>query len=96
MISRPTSNHAEIFDWAMRHAAVPAEAKLLKFDGEPSALYIMFGDARGGTPEIRPISWEDFFARFDLMELTIVFDDSPFYQLLNRRHPHPLPTKRSN
>ena len=71
----------------MRHAAVPAEVKLFKFDGEPSVLYILFGDARGGTPEIRPISWEDFFARFDLLGLSIVFDESPYYQFIHPKGP---------
>ncbi len=32
------------------------------------------GDAKTGTPEIRPISWESFFAQFDLLELSFAFD----------------------
>ena len=91
MFPRPTNNHAEIFDWAMRHAGVAAEILPFKFDGEPSILYILFGDAREGTPEIRPIAWEDFFARFDLMEMKIVFDETPFYQFITRRQAGRLP-----
>ena len=82
----PTCDHDEIFLWAQRHSAVPAEVVPRKFDGEPSLLYFLFGRERAGTPEIRPISWEDFFARFDLMELLIVYDDSPYFELLQPHH----------
>jgi len=71
----PTRDHAEIRRWAAAHDAVPAEIVPLKFDGEPTILHFLFGDARVGTPELRPITWEDFFARFDVMELSLAFDD---------------------
>jgi hypothetical protein len=80
---KPTRDHAAIREWAKRHNAVPAEIKPLKFDSEPSILYFLIGNARSGTPEIRPISWEDFFARFDLLNLAMVWDgDEPTFELL--------------
>ena len=71
----PTRDHSEIRRWAEAHDAVPAEVLTLKFDGEPTTLHFLRGDAKDGTPELRPISWEDFFARFDLLELSMAFDD---------------------
>ncbi len=71
----PTKDHDEIRFWAEAHDAVPAEIQPLRFDGEPSVLYFLIGDAKAGTPEIKPISWEDFFARFDLLGLSMVFDE---------------------
>ena len=73
----PTRDHQAIRQWAARTGAVPAEVKPRKFDGEPSILYFLFGSAaKNGTPEIRPISWEDFFARFDLLDLSMVYDQT--------------------
>lgn len=82
MIVGPTADHREIRRWAERHDAVPAEIRLYKFDSQPSVLHFLFGPAKGGTAELRPISWEDFFARFDLMGLAMVFDETPFFEIL--------------
>jgi hypothetical protein len=80
---KPTRDHAAIREWAKRYNAVPAEIKPLEFDGEPSILYFLIGNARSGTPEIRPISWEDFFARFDLLNLAMAWHDhEPIFELL--------------
>ena len=78
----PTSDHDEILAWAKRHDAVPAEIVPRIFDSEPSILHFLFGRAKAGLPEIRPIGWDEFFAKFALLELKMVFDDSPTFQLL--------------
>lgn len=52
----PTQNHKIIRHWATTHDAVPAEMPPLKFDGEPAVLTFLLGNAKVGTPEIRPIS----------------------------------------
>ena len=72
----PTQDHKEIRHWAKTYGAIPAEIRRLKFDGEPSILYFLFGDLREGTPELRPIFWDDFFARFDLLDLSLAYDES--------------------
>lgn len=79
---RPTSDHGEIFAWASRHDAVPAEVIPRVFDSEPAILHFLFGKAKAGLPEIKPISWESFFAQFDLLGLVMVFDDSPTFEIL--------------
>ena len=78
----PTSDHGEIVAWATKHHAVPAEVTPRIFDSEPAILHFLFGNAGKGLPEIKPISWESFFAQFDLMQLTMIFDDSPTFQIL--------------
>ena len=70
----PTRDHDVIRHWAEANDATPAEIIPLKFDSEPTILYFLFGEARAGTPELRPITWEDFFAKFDLLGLSIAFD----------------------
>lgn len=79
----PTRDHEEIRRWATRNDASPAEIKPILFDSEPSILYFLFGEAKSGTPEIVPISWQDFFARFDLMNLSIVLDErTPQFEIV--------------
>ena len=79
----PTQDHREIYRWAARFGAIPAEIRRSKSDGEPSILYFLFGDLREGTPESKPISWDDFFARFDLLGLSLAYDEqSPQFHLV--------------
>lgn len=70
----PTQNHKTIRHWALTRDASPAEISPLKFDGQPAILTFLMGEARAGTEEIHPISWESFFAQFDLMDLSFAFD----------------------
>ena len=73
-LGNATRDHQMIQLWALQHDAVPAEVRQPVFDGQPSALRFLSGAAKKGTPELCPISWESFFARFDLMGLAVVFD----------------------
>ena len=73
----PTTNHLEIRSWADENHATPAAVKPFLFDGEPSVLRFIFGNAELETPEFRPITWEDFFAHFDVMGLSLVYDTEP-------------------
>ena len=70
----PTQNHKIIRHWALDHDAVPAEITPLKFDSAPAILTFLIGKTKGGTPEIHPISWDSFFAQFDLLGLAFAFD----------------------
>ena len=72
----PTRDHAEIRIWAARHNAVPAEIMPRAFDSQPAVLHFLTGDATKGTPELRPISWESFFAQFDLLGLSFTYDEN--------------------
>ena len=72
----PTRDHKKIRDWALRHNANPAQIKPLKFDGEPAILTFLIGKADAARPQIAPISWETFFAIFDLLHLAMAFDEA--------------------
>ena len=84
----PTSDHAQILDWALRHQAVPAEVRTRTFDSQPSVLRFLFNDLRSGTPDLRPISWEDFFARFDLLKLSVLLDEAPAFEFVEVEQPN--------
>lgn len=84
----PTRDPVEIRDWAERHSALPAEIMPRVFDGEPAILTFLFGAIRAtGTDEIRSISWDSFFAQFALLDLTLVYDDSPTCEILHADKP---------
>ena len=81
-----TSEHWRIEKWAHEHGAVPAQVRRLKFDGQPATLTFLFGSPEGTEPDIHPITWESFFAQFDLLKLTMSFEEeSPFFEILKTR-----------
>ena len=81
-MQKPTTDHEEIRAWAAARDAVPAERNPLKFDGQPALLMFLFGGHRDGMEEVEEISWEQFFALFDLMGLSMVYDGKNEYELL--------------
>lgn len=83
----PTKDHEEIRRWAEKHGAVPVEVQIRKFDGEPSAVRFLFGGPDPSLVDLCPIAWDDFFARFDLLGLALVYDDSPEFELLRVEEP---------
>lgn len=72
----PTQDHWQIRHWAQAQGALPARVHRRSFDGEPSILTFVFGVVPEAAPEILLISWEMFFAQFDLLKLSIAFDDA--------------------
>ena len=82
----PTRDHAEIREWALRNGATPAEILPSVWDSEPAILTFLFGNTRG-TEEIHPIAWETFFAHFTLLDLALVYDDSPSCEILHADKP---------
>jgi len=73
---RTTRDHFEIRSWAAHHDGVPAEIMGMSFDGAPNILHFLFGNERSGSVEIQPISWDDFFAQFDVLGLSVMVDDN--------------------
>lgn len=90
----PIRDHEVIRQWAARHSAVPAEIKPRKFDGEPALLWFLF-DSKG-SEEIVPITWENFFALFDLLGLKLMIDETPYFELVDKKRfpgePFVIPT----
>lgn len=79
---QPTQDHADIRRWAAKHNAKPAEISPFTFDSEPAVLRFFFGDLPANQPEIREISWENFFAQFDLMGLSLAHSGDSQYELV--------------
>ena len=78
----PTTDHQEILQWARTHDAVPAEIHPRKFDGEPAVLSFLFGKAVKQTDGLQAITWEQFFALFDLLGLSLVYYGGREFELL--------------
>ena len=79
----PTRDHDLIRHWASRHNAIPAEIRRLKHDGEPAILTFLLDEPDIARPEIYPISWESFLAQFDLLGLSMAFDEeTPRFDLV--------------
>ena len=78
----PTTDHQEIQSWAQAHNALPAEVLPRKFDGEPAILRFVFKHLPVQAEMFEQITWENFFALFDLMGLSLVYDGGSSYELL--------------
>ncbi len=103
-ISEPTTNHSEIRHWAQKNNAIPAEILPHRVDSEPATLRFLLPGEIVTPTGITELSWEDFFAKFDELGLTFVYDnDSTGYneilQMESRspyRHPEYRSESRSN
>ena len=74
--TRRITDHAEIRRWAASCRAVPAEISGKQETPFP-ALRFMFLDGSANQPQLTPIAWEDFLAKFDLLGLVLLCDDDP-------------------
>lgn len=55
----------------------------LKNDGEPAILTFIIGNPDAAKPAIYPRSWESFLAQFDLLQLSMAFDeDTPQFNIV--------------
>lgn len=79
----PTTAHDEIRRWAEVHHAVPCEILPHVFNGEPAILRLTFGTVPKEAEELRLITWDNFFALFDVLGLVFLYEpDRPEYALL--------------
>ena len=79
---KPTTDHDEIRLWAADKGAIPAQRRPRTFDSEPAILTFLFGVPKGPTEDVAEISWEHFFALFDVMGLSLVYDGGSGFELL--------------
>lgn len=77
MLSPVTCDHASVFFWAERHEAVPAEVLTDKPDVTEPTLSFLFRRNPHITDSVRPISWNEFFAVFDLFDLSFACEEDP-------------------
>ncbi|WP_419804805.1 hypothetical protein [Terriglobus sp.] len=75
MIYEPTSDHEEIRRWAKLHSAHPAERLPSRVDGEEPVLALIFHRGSSIPDNVIPITWEEFFERFDRLGLSFLGTD---------------------
>jgi hypothetical protein len=72
--SRRITDHDEIRQWAALCQAVPAEVSAGEEDSRLPSLRFMFLDGSPNQPQLTPIAWEDFLAKFDLLGLALLWE----------------------
>jgi hypothetical protein len=85
-----TTDHDEIRRWAEAHGGRPARVRGTGGGDDPGILRIDFPGG-AGEQDLEPISWEEWFEKFDEQGLAAVIqerkadgDDSTFIKLVKR------------
>lgn len=74
--SNATTDHETIRSWAEARGAVPSEVASTHKRSEPGILRFQFPGAPGEKDEnLREISWDAFFEKFDENNLELVYQD---------------------
>ena len=75
-LSKTTKDHNEIRKWAEKRGAVPAEVASTHTKSGPGILRFQFPDAPNQNDKnLREISREDFFEKFDGANLELVYQE---------------------
>ena len=75
-LSRTTTDHDEIRKWAEARGAVPSEVASTHKKNEPGILRFQFPGAPGENDDnLREISWEAFFEKFDENNLQLLYQE---------------------
>lgn len=77
MLSRPTCDHASVLFWAEQHKAVPVEVLAEGPSASTPTLSFVFHSGPERPDHLRPISWETFFAVFDMFDLSLIYEKDP-------------------
>lgn len=83
-MARTTTDHEVIRDWAEERGGQPSRVKGTGDTQDPGLLRFDFGEPE---EELEPISWEEFFDKFEESKLALVYDDKPdsrFSKLVSR------------
>jgi hypothetical protein len=78
-IKGPTTDRHEIRAWADSQGNVPANVEPNRIDAEPASMSLLHKKTIEETAFVKEMSWEDFFARFECLKLTLVHDDSTVF-----------------
>ena len=83
-MARTTTDHKTIRDWAEARGGHPARVKGTGAADDAGLLRLDFG-----APEesLEPITWEEFFDKFDQSDLALLYEDEPenwFSKLVRR------------
>jgi anaerobic selenocysteine-containing dehydrogenase len=88
--SKTTTDHEEIRRWAEEREGRPASVRGTGSGDDVGLLRIDFPGG-AGEDKLEPISWEEFFEKFDEKKLAFVYQEntkdggeSRFFKLINR------------
>ena len=73
-LSKTTTDHDEIRRWAEERGGKPTHVKGTGSSGDAGLLRIDF-PGYTGEGKLEPISWDDFFEKFDEQQLALVYQD---------------------
>ena len=87
--AKTTTDHQTIRQWAEARGGAPATVKGTA-SGEPAGL-LRIAFSEDSEESLEPISWEDFFAKFEEQKLAFLYQEetkeggvSRFFKLVNR------------
>lgn len=90
-LSKTTTDHEEIRRWAEERGGKPSHVKGTGGKNDPGILRIDF-PGYSGEGKLEPISWDEFFEKFDEQELALTYQDvtaegkkSNFNKLISRQ-----------
>ncbi len=87
-MSQSTTDHDTIRQWAESHGGHPASVTGTGSGDDPGIIRIDFA-GYSGEQSLEPISWDDFFQKFDEKHLALVYEeDSNFNKLVDRGDMH--------
>jgi hypothetical protein len=72
--AKVTTDHDEIRRWVEGRDGTPATVKSTHKDGDPGLLRIDF-PGYSGEDTLEPISWDEFFRKFDEKKLAFLYQD---------------------
>ncbi len=88
--TRTTTDHDEIRRWVEDHGGRPVSVRGTESGDEAGVLRIDFPGG-AGDDQLEPISWDDWFAKFEENELAFLHqetkasgEDSTFFKLVKR------------
>ncbi len=88
--TRTTTEHDEIRSWVEAHDGKPASVADTR-DGDDAGVLRIDFPGGAGAPDLEPISWDEWFAKFDENELAFLYQtekadgsDSTFFKLVHR------------
>jgi hypothetical protein len=89
--SKTTTNHKVIRKWAEERGGSPATIANTQHKGEEAGLLRIDFPGGASNPPLEPITWEQFFEKFDEEKLAMVYQEekadgsqSTFCKFLNR------------
>ncbi len=91
-----TTDHDEIREFVERRGGHPARVVRTGAGDDPGLLRIDY-PGYGGARSLEPISWDEFFDKFDESRLALVYQDEPdsrFTKLVSRDNPKPKVASR--